>query len=46
MPIAKINGVNIDYSVVGQGVPLVMIMGLGSDKKGWLFQTRLFKKIL
>jgi pimeloyl-ACP methyl ester carboxylesterase len=44
MPIAIINGIDIDYSVAGQGVPLVMIMGLGSDKKGWLFQTGLFKK--
>jgi 3-oxoadipate enol-lactonase len=44
MPIAKINGINIDYAVTGQGFPLVMIMGLGSGKKGWLFQTNLLKK--
>jgi|WetSurMetagenome_2_1015567.scaffolds.fasta_scaffold139410_2 3-oxoadipate enol-lactonase len=44
MPIAKINGINLDYAVTGQGVPLVMLMGLGSGKRGWMFQTGLLKK--
>jgi pimeloyl-ACP methyl ester carboxylesterase len=44
MPVTKINGINIDYSVIGQGEPLVMIMGLGTGQKGWMFQTRFFSK--
>ncbi len=38
MPNAKINGININYSVAGQGEPLIMIMGsaltkaVGADK--------------
>jgi pimeloyl-ACP methyl ester carboxylesterase len=44
MPVAKINGVNIDYTIKGQGEPLVMIMGMGAGQKGWMFQTEFFKK--
>jgi 3-oxoadipate enol-lactonase len=39
MPVAKSNGINIDYKVQGQGEPLVMIMGLGFDKSGWQSQV-------
>jgi pimeloyl-ACP methyl ester carboxylesterase len=44
MPIAKVNGININYRVQGQGEPLIMIMGAGSNQGGWRFQTGLFKK--
>ena len=44
MTIAKINEININYKVEGQGEPLVMIMGLGSDKRNWMFQVPTFKK--
>ena len=41
---AIVDGINIEYRVEGQGEPLVMIMGLGSTRSGWLFQTPVFKK--
>jgi 3-oxoadipate enol-lactonase len=44
MPKAKINGITIDYMVEGQGEPLIMIIGLGSDQSNWRLQTVLFKK--
>jgi pimeloyl-ACP methyl ester carboxylesterase len=44
MPITKVNGININYSDKGQGEPLVMIMGLGIDQKGWMRQVSAFKK--
>ena len=44
MPIAKIKEINMDYTVTGQGEPLVMIMGMGFGQKGWRFQTNFFKK--
>ena len=44
MPTAKVNGININYRVVGQGEPLVMIMGFAADQSGWMFQVPAFKK--
>ncbi len=44
MPIATINGININYQTVGQGEPLVMVMGFASDQNNWRFQVPLFKK--
>ena len=44
MPRVKVNGINIDYMVEGQGEPLVMIMGLGGARGSWRYQTRFFKK--
>lgn len=44
MPNARINGINIDYIVEGQGAPLVMIMGVGGGRSSWLYQTGFFKK--
>jgi pimeloyl-ACP methyl ester carboxylesterase len=44
MPIARVNGIDLNYAVAGQGIPLVMIMGMGFGQKGWIFQTRFFKK--
>ncbi len=44
MPIAKVNGININYQVEGQGEPLVMLAGLAMDRKGWQYQVSSFKK--
>ncbi len=44
MPKANINGINISYKIEGEGEPLVMIMGIASTKRAWLFQTPVFKK--
>jgi 3-oxoadipate enol-lactonase len=44
MPMAKVNGINIDYNVEGKGEPLIMISGGSTTKSAWMYQTRLFKK--
>jgi len=44
MPIAKVNGININYRVQGRGEPLILISGYGTDQTGWMFQTRAFKR--
>ncbi len=35
MPYAKVNGINIYYEVHGEGEPLVLVPGLGSDLTRW-----------
>jgi len=44
MPIANVNGINIDYKDEGHGEPLIMISGAGADKSAWRSQTKEFKK--
>jgi pimeloyl-ACP methyl ester carboxylesterase len=44
MPDVEINGIKIDYTIAGEGEPLVLIMGMGLGQKGWMFQTRYFRK--
>lgn len=44
MPIAKLDGININYRVDGQGEPLVMIMGFGSSMGASMNQVSFFKK--
>jgi pimeloyl-ACP methyl ester carboxylesterase len=44
MPIARVNGINIDYKVEGQGTPVVMISGIVADKSSWKYQVAAFKK--
>ena len=44
MPIAKVNGININYMVAGQGEPLVMIAGFSADQSLWKSQLPAFKK--
>ncbi|MBI4362838.1 MAG: alpha/beta fold hydrolase [Euryarchaeota archaeon] len=44
MPKAHINGIQVNYSTHGQGHPLVLIMGLGMDSSGWMFQVPELKK--
>ena len=43
MPLAKLNGVNINYHVEGQGEPLVMIMGFSARRSGWIRQMPFFR---
>ncbi|NWF78092.1 MAG: alpha/beta hydrolase [Chloroflexi bacterium] len=44
MPLAKLNGININYEAEGHGEPLVMIMGFAANRNGWMPQIRSFKK--
>jgi pimeloyl-ACP methyl ester carboxylesterase len=44
MPLANVNGININYTVIGSGEPLVMIMGFGGDQSAWKRQVSAFKK--
>jgi pimeloyl-ACP methyl ester carboxylesterase len=44
MPLARLNGISINYRVEGQGDPLVMIMGFTAGRIGWMPQIRFFKK--
>jgi pimeloyl-ACP methyl ester carboxylesterase len=44
MPLMRLNGVNINYQVEGQGEPLVMIMGFGARRSGWIRQIHFFRK--
>ncbi len=36
MPIAKFNGISFYYEIYGEGIPLLLIGGLGSDSASWL----------
>ncbi|MFP3880362.1 MAG: alpha/beta fold hydrolase, partial [Dehalococcoidia bacterium] len=44
MPLASVNGININYRVAGDGEPLVMIMGFSAGRIGWVPQLRFFKR--
>jgi len=44
MPLARLNGININYQVEGEGKPLVMIMGFTASRSGWMPQIPFFKK--
>jgi hypothetical protein len=35
MPLANLDGININYEVEGNGEPLVMIMGFTASRSGW-----------
>ena len=35
MPVAKTDNLNIYYEIIGQGQPLVMIRGVGSNVDHW-----------
>jgi 3-oxoadipate enol-lactonase len=39
VPTAKANGINIYYEIHGEGEPLVLIAGYGSNSKSWFCQT-------
>lgn len=44
MPLARVNGLDIYYEVHGQGDPLLLIMGTGSDHSLWHNQVEDFSK--
>jgi pimeloyl-ACP methyl ester carboxylesterase len=44
MPKAKVNEINIEYDVNGQGEFLVLLMGLGGTRQSWVFQKRTFSR--
>ena len=44
MPKAKVNGINLNFNVEGNGEPLILIMGFAGVRNAWVFQTRAFKK--
>ena len=44
MPIAEVNGININYAVAGRGEPLVMIAGFSAAQSLWKSQIPTFKK--
>lgn len=41
---ARVNGIDINYNVKGEGDPLILIMGFGGGSLSWFFQIRAFKK--
>ena len=44
MPVADVNGININYRIKGEGEPLLLICGLGADMSMWKYQLPAFKK--
>jgi len=44
MPMANVGDINVYYEVHGEGEPLLLIMGLGSDMTSWIFQIQEFSK--
>ena len=44
MPSIKVSDINIYFEIYGQGKPLLMIAGLGSELSSWLFQIPEFSK--
>lgn len=44
MPVLKINGINLQYDVTGQGQPLLFVHGLGSCSEDWEAQVAYFSQ--
>ena len=44
MAFVKVNGINVNYRIEGQGQPLVMVAGLAMNLGGWQPQLAVFKK--
>jgi 3-oxoadipate enol-lactonase len=44
MPVATVNGIKLNYKVEGHGEPLVMVMDLGANRRGWRSQIPFFRK--
>lgn len=44
MPYAKINGITIYYETYGEGYPLLLIGGLGSQIQSWAVQIPIYSK--
>jgi pimeloyl-ACP methyl ester carboxylesterase len=44
MPYAKVNGIKIYYEIYGEGYPLLLIGGLGSQIQSWAVQIPIYSK--
>jgi pimeloyl-ACP methyl ester carboxylesterase len=44
MPYAKVNGIKIYYEIYGNGDPLILIGGLGSQIQSWAVQIPIYSK--
>lgn len=44
MSFANINNVEINYQTFGDGIPLLLISGMGIDHRTWMYQIPFFKK--
>ncbi len=44
MPYANVNGFKLNYEVHGEGFPLVLISGLGSQLESWASQVPIYSK--
>jgi len=44
MSITKANGINIYYEIHGEGEPLVLIQGYGSNSSSWISQVMVFSR--
>ena len=44
MPVAKANGIHINYQIEGEGHPLLMVAGLGADLSIWNRQVPVLSK--
>jgi len=44
MPTTDRSGASIHYTVVGEGPPLLMLMGFGVDQTGWMLQVPFLSK--
>ena len=42
MPVAKLNGVELSYSLTGSGAPLIFVHEFGGDQRSWDSQARHF----
>ena len=44
MPTIRIDDLNINYEIEGQGESIVFIHGLGSSSRDWYLQTEFFSR--
>lgn len=44
MPYANVNGINLYYEIYGEGHPVVLIEGLGSQLQSWATQVPIYSK--
>lgn len=46
MPTASCNGIDLHYEVLGEGEPLLCVMGLATDASGWMLNVGAFSERL
>ena len=44
MPYTNVNGINLYYEIYGEGYPVVLIEGLGSQLQSWATQVPIYSK--